>query len=172
MPAAGTRRGASPKSGFYAFDAGSNYQYRAFGVPGLGLKRGLADDLVIAPYASLLALPLAAEEVLDNYLRFQALGMVGLYGLYEALDFTPSRLPVGQTRRAGAIVHGASPRHDPGRSGQCLQDEVMVRRFHADPRIQTVELLLQEQLPVGAPIADLPPAACRPASARCARRSA
>ena len=145
------------ESGFYAFDAAVNYQYRAFGVPGLGLRRGLADDLVIAPYASLLALPLAAEAVLDNYLRFQALGMVGLYGLYEALDLTPSRLPVGQT--VGRVRSYMAHHHGMSMVAlvNVLQDEVMVRRFHADPRLQTVELLLQEQLPVGAPIAELPP---------------
>ena len=146
------------ESGFYAFDAGLNYQYRAFGVPGLGLKRGLADDLVAAPYASILALPLAAEDVLDNYLRFQALGMVGLFGLYEALDLTPSHVPVGQTQ---ALVRSYMAHHH-GMSmialANVLHDEVMVRRFHADPRVQTVELLLQEQLPAAAPLAELPPA--------------
>jgi cyclic beta-1,2-glucan synthetase len=146
------------ESGYYAFDAGLNYQYRAFGVPGLGLKRGLADDLVVAPYASLLALPLAAEDVLDNYLRFQALGMVGLYGLYEALDLTPSHAPVGQSQ---ARVRSYMAHHH-GMSmvalANVLHDEIMVRRFHADPRLQTVELLLQEQLPSGAPLAELPPA--------------
>ena len=147
------------ESGYFAFDAGLNYQYRAFGVPGLGLKRGLGDDLVVAPYASLLALPLAAEDVLDNYSRFQALGMIGLYGPYEALDCTPSRLPVGQPQ---ACVRSYMAHHH-GMSmvalANALQDDVMVRRFHADPRLQTVELLLQEQLPAGAPISDLPPAA-------------
>ncbi len=147
------------ESGYFAFDAGLNYQYRAFGVPGLGLKRGLADDLVVAPYASLLALPLAAEAVLDNYLRFQSLGMVGLYGLYEALDVTPARMPVGQSQ---ARVRSYMAHHH-GMSmvalANVLHDEVMVHRFHSDPRVQTVELLLQEQLPAGAPLAELPPAA-------------
>ena len=147
------------ESGYYAFDAGLNYQYRAFGVPGLGLKRGLGDDLVVAPYASLLALPLASDDVLDNYRRFQALGMIGLYGPYEALDCTPSRLPIGQPQ---ACVRSYMAHHH-GMSivalVNALQDDIMVRRFHADPRLQTVELLLQEQLPVGAPIPELPPAA-------------
>jgi cyclic beta-1,2-glucan synthetase len=147
------------ESGYFAFDAGLNYQYRAFGVPGLGLKRGLSDDLVVAPYASLLALTLAADDVLANYSRFKAQGMVGLYGLYEALDCTPSRAPVGESQ---ARVRSYMAHHH-GMSmvalANVLQDEVMVRRFHADPRLQTVELLLQEQLPAGAPIAVLPPAA-------------
>ena len=147
------------ESGYYAFDAGMNYQYRAFGVPGLGLKRGLGDDMVVAPYASLLALPLAAGDVLVNYRRFRDLGMIGLYGPYEALDLTPSRLPVGQpqarVRSYMAHHHGMSM----VAVANALQDDIMVRRFHADPRVQTVELLLQEQLPPGAPVAELPPAA-------------
>jgi len=147
------------ESGYYAFDAAQNYQYRAFGVPGLGIKRGLGEDLVVAPYASLLALPMAANEVLANYQRFQALGMIGLYGPYEALDRTPSRLPAGQSharvRSYMAHHHGMSM----VAMVNALQDDVMVRRFHADPRLQTVELLLQEQLPAGAPIAEVPPAA-------------
>ncbi|MCX6071148.1 MAG: cellobiose phosphorylase, partial [Chloroflexi bacterium] len=145
------------ESGYYAFDAALNYQYRAFGVPGLGLRRGLADDLVVAPYASLMALPLAAEAVLDNYQRFQALGMVGLYGLYEALDLTPSHLPVGQS--VGRVRSYMAHHHGMSMVAlvNVLHDEVMVRRFHADPRLQTVELLLQEQLPIGAPVAELPP---------------
>jgi cyclic beta-1,2-glucan synthetase len=146
------------ESGYYAFDAGQSYQYRAFGVPGLGLKRGLEDDLVVAPYASLLALPLTTKGVLDNYERFKALGMIGLYGPYEALDYTPSRVPVGQ-RRARVRSYMA---HHHGMSmvsvANALQNDVMVQRFHADPRLQTVELLLQEQLPAGAPISDLPTA--------------
>ena len=147
------------ESGYYAFDAGLNYQYRAFGVPGLGLKRGLGDDLVAAPYASLLALPLASEDVLDNYARFLRLEMVGQYGLYEALDCTPSRVPIGQS---GARVRSYMAHHH-GMTmvalANALQDEVMVRRFHSDPRIQTVELLLQEQMPIGALLAEVPPPA-------------
>lgn len=146
------------ESGYYAFDAGQNYQYRAFGVPGLGLKRGLEDDLVVAPYASLLALPLNTQAVIDNYQRFQALGMIGLYGPYEALDYTPSRVPVGQHR---ARVRSYMAHHH-GMSmvslANALHNDVMVQRFHADPRLQTVELLLQEQIPAGAPISGLPTA--------------
>ena len=53
------------ESGFYAFDYQMNYQYRAFGVPGLGFKRGLEQDLVIAPYATILSLPFAKEKHLS-----------------------------------------------------------------------------------------------------------
>ena len=85
--------------GYNTFDAALNYQYRAFGVPGLGLKRGLAEDLVIAPYASALALMVAPEEACSNLQRLAADGLAGPYGFYEAVDYTPARLPRGQSQR-------------------------------------------------------------------------
>ena len=140
------------ESGFYAFDNAQNYQYRAFGVPGAGFKRGLSEDLVVAPYASVMALtshPKAVMANLDHLLRFQ---MMGLYGLYEAIDFTPSRLPLGQD---AAIIRSYMAHHQ----GMImlalvnyLQDDVMVSRFHAEPIIQSVELLLQEQVPMDSPL--------------------
>ena len=78
------------ESAYNAQDLEGNYQYRAFGVPGLGLKRGLADDLVVAPYATLLAAPLAPREVLANLERLRRQGLSGRYGYYEAIDYTPN----------------------------------------------------------------------------------
>ncbi|MFO7679693.1 MAG: glucoamylase family protein, partial [Chloroflexota bacterium] len=136
------------ESGFYTFDASLNYQYRAFGAPGLGFKRGLADDLVITPYASILALPFQPQAVSLNLAHLTSLGMMGRYGLYEALDFSPIRLELGQT---SAIVCSYMAHHQ----GMILlslvnylHNDLMVARFHADPHIQSVELLLQEQVPV------------------------
>ena len=86
-----------------------NYQYRAFGVPGLGLKRGLAEDLVVAPYASALALMVAPEEACLNLQRLAAEGPKADIGFYEAIDYTPSRLPRGQSQCRGSLVHGPSP---------------------------------------------------------------
>ena len=135
------------ESGYYRFDAAMNYQYRAFGAPQLGFKRGLEDDTVVAPYASLLALPLYPNAVMHNLKRLRDLGMWGDYGFYEAIDFTPSRLALGQesARVRSFMVH---------HQGMillsvlnALNDDLMVRRFHADPRIQSVELLLQERIP-------------------------
>ncbi len=140
------------ESGFYIFDNAQNYQYRAFGVPGAGFKRGLADDLVITPYASLMALPIRPQAVmknLDHLLRYQ---MMGGYGLYEAIDFTPSRLNLGQK---SAIVRSYMSHHQGMimlALADYLQKDVMVQRFHAEPAIQSVELLLQEQLPVHTPL--------------------
>jgi cyclic beta-1,2-glucan synthetase len=86
------------ESGYNATDGQLTYQYRAFGVPGLGLKRGLAEDLVVAPYASALALMVVPEAACANLERMTGEGLAGTYGMYEAVDYTPSRLPRGQSR--------------------------------------------------------------------------
>ncbi len=140
------------ESGYHAFDAAMNYQYHAFGVPGLGFKRGLTEDLVITPYASMLALSMRTDAVLQNMTALQEYAMIGRYGFYEALDFTPSRLKLGQTY---AMVRSYMTHHQ----GMImlalvnrLQDQIMVKRFHAEPSIQTVEMLLQEHMPSAAPL--------------------
>jgi cyclic beta-1,2-glucan synthetase len=140
------------ESGFYQFDSALNYQYRAFGVPGLGLKRGLDEDLVITPYASLMAVGLAPEAVLHNLARLQADQLQGRYGLYEAADYTERRLPLGQKK---GIVRSYMAHHQGMillALANYLQEARMVRRFHADPAIQSVELLLQEQVPLAPPV--------------------
>ncbi|MBL7065593.1 MAG: hypothetical protein ISS49_15490, partial [Anaerolineae bacterium] len=140
------------ESGYYGFDAALNYQYRGFGVPGLGFKRGLGEDVVISPYASLLALPLHPRAVLQNIEHLIEQQMLGHYGFYEAIDYTRSRLSLGQK---SGIVRSYMAHHQ----GMILlaltnylQDEPMPRRFHADPRVQSVELLMQEQMPQQSPI--------------------
>ncbi len=105
------------ESGYNTIDQHRTYQYRAFGVPGLGLKRGLAEDLVIAPYASALALMVAPEAACRNLERLAADGQQGAYGFYEAIDYTPSRLPPGAEQRHRAAVHGASRRDEPAVAG-------------------------------------------------------
>lgn len=140
------------ESGFYTFDAAMNYQYRAFGVPGLGFKRGLSDDLVIAPYASLLALPFRPREVMQNIEQLKRIDALGRYGFYEAIDFTPSHLGLGQEQ---AIVRSYMAHHQ-GMIMLALADYLlgkrMVERFHAEPMVESVEMLLQEQIPQGAPL--------------------
>src|SRR3546814_3844738 len=85
-----------------------NYQYRAFGVPGLGLRRGLAQDLVIAPYASMMALMVAPVEASRNLRQMVQAGFAGRYGMYEAIDYTPARLPRGQS---SALVRSFMAHH-------------------------------------------------------------
>ncbi|MCZ7666745.1 MAG: hypothetical protein M5U34_05700 [Chloroflexi bacterium] len=86
------------ESGFYTFDNALNYQYRAFGVPGAGFKRGLAEDRVIS-YASLMALSIDPKAVVANLHHLLQYQMMGMYGLYEAIDFTPSAWSWGRNQR-------------------------------------------------------------------------
>jgi cyclic beta-1,2-glucan synthetase len=145
------------ESAYYAHDLDNNYQYRAFGVPGLGLKRGLADDLVIAPYASVLAAPLVAADVLRNLERLRQLGLSGQYGFYEAIDFTPARVPEKSGR---GIVLRTYMAHHQGMAlvslDNALHDYPMQRRFHDDPRVQSADLLLQERIPHQVPLKNPP----------------
>jgi cyclic beta-1,2-glucan synthetase len=146
----GNKRGVPwgiSESGYNTIDAHLNYQYRAFGVPGLGLKRGLAEDLVIAPYASALALMVAPEEACRNLQRLAADGFNGRYGFYEAIDYTPSRVPRGQP---AAVVRSFMAHHQ-GMSllslAYLLLDRPMQKRFESDPLFQATTLLLQERIP-------------------------
>lgn len=133
--------------GYNAIDVHLNYQYRAFGVPGLGLKRGLAEDLVIAPYASALALMVAPEEACRNLERLAAEGFETRYGFYEAIDYTPSRLPRGQSK---AVIRSFMAHHQ-GMSllslTHVLLGRPMQKRFASEPMFQATLLLLQERIP-------------------------
>jgi cyclic beta-1,2-glucan synthetase len=135
------------ESGYYAFDYQLNYQYRAFGVPGLGFQRGLERDLVIAPYAAILALPFAARTGLENLRSIEKLGARGTYGFFEAVDFTPERLPKDKRH----MVIRSFMAHHQGMSllalANVLLGQRMIERFHRDKRVQAVELLLQERIP-------------------------
>jgi cyclic beta-1,2-glucan synthetase len=135
------------ESGYHATDTALNYQYRAFGVPGLGLKRGLAEDLVVAPYATVMALMVEPSAAYQNLLRLAEEGLAGTYGYYEAIDYTPARLPRGRT---GAVVRSFMAHHQ-GMSllalAHLLLGQPMQRRFEADPQLQATLLLLQERIP-------------------------
>ena len=139
------------ESGYNAVDVHLNYQYRAFGVPGLGLKRGLAEDLVIAPYASLLALMVVPEEACANLQQLSGEGLIGKFGFYEAVDYTPSRLPRGQR----SVVVRSFMAHHQGMSllslAYLILDRPMQKRFESSPLFQATMLLLQERIPKATP---------------------
>ncbi|MDQ2922119.1 MAG: hypothetical protein M3R52_10985, partial [Acidobacteriota bacterium] len=126
-----------------------NYQYGPFGVPGLGLKRGLIEDLVVAPYATMLAAEINPRAAMDNLRRLEKEGALGAYGYYESIDYTAERLPQGQRH----VLIRSFMTHHQGMSlvslSNVLEDDRMEKRFHADPSIQATELLLQERIPVG-----------------------
>jgi len=149
----GRQRGVAwgmSECGYNTVDVHLNYQYRAFGVPGLGLKRGLADDLVIAPYASVLALMVAPEAACQNLQRLATEGLEGQYGFYEAIDYTPSRLPRG---KPSAVVRSFMTHHQ-GMNflslAYLILDRPMQKRFASDPLFQATTLLLQERIPKAA----------------------
>lgn len=135
------------ESGYNTVDAALNYQYRAFGVPGLGLKRGLADDLVVAPYATMMGLMVNPEASCVNLQKMAAMGFMGRYGFYEAIDYTAARLPRGQSH---AVVRSFMVHHQ-GMGllslSYLLHDRPMQRRFEADPLLQSALLVLQERSP-------------------------
>jgi cyclic beta-1,2-glucan synthetase len=135
------------ESCYNATDMHHVYQYRAFGVPGLGFKRGLGDDLVIAPYASALALTVMPREACRNLQSLADQGFLGAYGFYEAIDYTPTRVPRGKPH---AIVRTFMAHHQ-GMSllafAHVLLDQPMQRRFMSDPLARATELLLQERVP-------------------------
>ena len=139
------------ESGYFATDTQSNYQYRAFGVPGLGLKRGLGNDVVVAPYASMLAMTVDPSASCENLRRMERDGFRGKFGFYEAIDFTAKRIPPQQDY---AIVHSFMAHHQGmGFLGlaYALLDQPMQRRFLRSPLLQSVATLLEESSPKTAP---------------------
>ncbi len=135
------------ESGYNSYDASLSYQYRAFGVPGLGFKRGLVDDLVVSPYASALALLVSPLQACQNLQRLADSGLEGGYGLYEAIDYTPSRLAPGQT---GAVVQSFMAHHQ-GMSLVALASQLcgepMPRRFESLALVKATAILLEERIP-------------------------
>ncbi|MEE7547910.1 cyclic beta 1-2 glucan synthetase, partial [Xanthomonas sp. Kuri4-1] len=135
------------ESGYNTVDVRMNYQYRAFGVPGLGLKRGLGQDQVVAPYATVMALMVAPEPACRNLQRLAAEGFGGRFGLYEAIDYTTSRVPRGQDH----VLVRSFMSHHQGMAllalDYLLRDQPMQRRFVADAQFQATLLLLQERVP-------------------------
>ena len=133
-------------------DRDRTYQYRAFGVPELGLKRGLAEDLVIAPYASAMGLMLLPEASIANLERMAQLGFIGRYGLYEAVDYTPNRLPAEDKH----VVVQTFMAHHCGMSllsiAYVLLGLPMQRRFLRNPELRASTLLLQERVPITGPV--------------------
>ncbi len=146
----GRRRGLPwgiSESCYGVTDGQGTYQYRAFGVPGLGLQRGLADDLVVAPYASALALLVDPTSACANLRRLETEGGLGDYGFYEAIDYTPARLRSGEP---SSLIRTFMVHHH-GMSllalGQAVLGPGMSRRFLSHPDYRAASLLLQERVP-------------------------
>jgi cyclic beta-1,2-glucan synthetase len=151
------------ESAFSALDVHQTYQYKAFGVPGLGLKRGLEEDIVVSPYSTALALMVAPRKAVQNFRKLEELGVRGDMGFYEAIDFTRPSRPGGDR---GVIVYAYMAHHQAMSLlafSHVLTGAAMQRRFHSDLRVRTVEPLLFERIPVAtsifvSPSPDRPPA--------------
>jgi cyclic beta-1,2-glucan synthetase len=145
------------ESSYNARDLEMTYQYSNFGVPGLGLKRGLSENRVVAPYATGLAAMIDPVAAVENYATLASLGAEGRFGFYEAVDFTPSRLPSNEKQ---AIVRSFMAHHQ-GMTITAIANTLQGGRlrdlFHAEPMIQGAELLLQERIPRD--VASAPPRA-------------
>jgi cyclic beta-1,2-glucan synthetase len=137
------------ESAYAARDLQLNYQYGPFGVPGLGLKRGLIEDLVVSPYSTILASNVLPEQAIENLRTLEREGALSRYGFYEALDYTPERVKKGER----CTLVRAYMAHHQGMSlvalDNLLNRNAMQNRFHSDPMVQATELLLQERIPRG-----------------------
>jgi cyclic beta-1,2-glucan synthetase len=145
------------ESAFADLDLHKTYQYKAFGVPSLGLKRGMEEELVVAPYASMLALNVAPRETVQNMKRLAGLGMLSNYGYFEAMDFSrqPQRDPGSKPLNRGVIIEAYMAHHQ-GMAflalTNFLQGNPFLRRFHSDSRVRAFEALLQERIPALPPL--------------------
>lgn len=135
------------ESAYAERDQHFRYRYKAFGVPALGLRRDLDEDLVVAPYASALALAVDPRTALANLRTLDAAGCGGLYGLFEAVDYTPARL----RHDGGPEPVRAYMAHHQGMViaaiGNLLTGNLLVRRLISDPRMRAADLLLNERVP-------------------------
>ncbi|MCL2773333.1 MAG: hypothetical protein FWD71_08270 [Oscillospiraceae bacterium] len=145
---AGTEVWGISESGFYAFDFDMNYQYQAFGVQKLGLKRGLNKDLVISPYSSFLALSIAPSAAIGNLSRLEKIGMYGRYGFYEACDFTHSRVGNGMNVVKSYMAHHVGMSIIAAANACC--DNIFQKRFMSDIMQKSAAEILDEKIPVDA----------------------
>ena len=135
------------ESAFYLKDLQNNYQYKAFGIPWIGLKRGLSDEMVTSSYGSILALTEAPKEVVENLKILEKNGMYKQYGFYESIDYTPTRLKKGEKC---AVVKTYMAHHQ----GLILlainnlfKNNIMQKRFMENPELKAIDILLQEKMP-------------------------
>jgi cyclic beta-1,2-glucan synthetase len=144
------------ESAFSDLDNNRIYQYKAFGVPGLGLKRGLGDELVVAPYATMLALMIKPKAAIRNLEILDQIGLHDSYGYYDAIDFSRHRSRDGK-RGVPARTYMA---HHQAMGflaiNSLINDQPLQRRFHSDARVKATEPLLYERIPIAPPLNEFP----------------
>lgn len=135
------------ESAFNLRDLNNNYQYKAFGIPWLGLKRGLEEDIVISPYSTFLSLEDELEKGIENLKQLEKIGATGKYGFYESIDYTPSRIK--NNKREIVKTYMA---HHQGliflSLNNLLNDNILKKRFNSNPEIEATNILLQERMPI------------------------
>jgi cyclic beta-1,2-glucan synthetase len=135
------------ESAFNLKDLNSNYQYKAFGIPWLGLKRGLADEMVVSSYGSILALQDEPLSVIQNMKTLEQNNMVGKYGFYEAIDYTPGRV---RNNKKYEVVKTYMAHHQALillAINNLVNNNILQQRFMENPEIKAVDILLQERMP-------------------------
>ena len=136
------------ESAYSLKDLYNNYQYKAFGIPWLGLKRGLENDVVVSPYSTFLALEEVQKSAIKNAKKLEELGAFQKYGFYEAIDFTKSRLKKGQEYE---LVKTYMAHHQSLillAINNCINENILKKRFNLNPEIEAVDILLQERMPI------------------------
>ena len=135
------------ESAYNIKDLNNNYQYKAFGIPWLGLKRGLEDDIVVSPYSSFLSLEYKGKYAIENLRKIEKIGGVGKYGFFESIDFTKTRLPLNKNY----VVVKTFMAHHQGliflSINNYLNNYILRERFNDNPEIEAVNILLQENMP-------------------------
>ena len=133
------------EAAFNLRDLNNNYQYKAFGIPWLGLKRGLSDEIVTSSYGCILAINEEAKQVIDNLKILQEEGMFNKYGFYESIDFTPGRTKNGyepvktyMAHHQGLILLSIN---------NLMNKNIIQKRFMQNPEIRAIDILLQEKMP-------------------------
>ena len=139
---------------YSALDANQTYQYHAFGVPKLALQSDPKDAVVVAPYATMLALSLDPLAALDNLRQLELAGASGPMGFYEAIDYTREANRDGDR---GVVIYAYMAHHQ-GMTllalNNLLHHGAMERRFHGDLRVRAFESLLFERIPIDRPLLD------------------
>ena len=135
------------ESAFNLKDLQLNYQYKAFGIPWLGLKRGLADEMVVSSYGSILAINYIPKEVIKNLKLLEKEGMYNKYGFYEAIDYTPERLSKGKRAEAVKTYMAHHQALILLSINNLINDKIFQKRFMQNPEIEGMKILLQEKIP-------------------------
>ena len=133
------------ESQYYRFDLNANYQYKAFGVPKIRLQPVRKNSMVVAPYATILALDVAEEECMENLKRLKKLGAFGTYGFYESVDFN---VPNSVELTPYCIVKSYMAHHQGmnlAAINNYLHEGILRERFHGEMMIKATEVLLEEK---------------------------